>query len=124
MKILVCDDDPPVRMIVSMVLKSLGHQMSVACDGQEALEIIQAKPRFFNLLIADNLMPRLSGVELVEKLRTLNIPLKTIMITGFPSQLTVGVQDRLRLDGLLIKPFKPVQLFESVRNLAIVESCK
>ena len=117
MKILVCDDDPPMRNIVTMVLKSLGHEMDVACDGQEAFEKIRAAPNFFDVLIADNLMPRLTGIELVAKLRALNIPIKVIMITGFPKQLNPEVRDRLRVDGLLFKPFRPAELLDCVKNL-------
>jgi len=91
--------------------------MDVAKDGQEALEKIQRNPAFFDLLITDNLMPRLTGIELVEKLRASNIPVKVIMITGFPRQLSAEDQDRIQLNGVLIKPFKPAQLFACVNQL-------
>jgi two-component system cell cycle sensor histidine kinase/response regulator CckA len=117
MKILVCDDEHLVRVIVSTILESAGHQVETACDGQEALENIRAHPNSYDLLIADNIMPRLNGVELVENVRASNIQVKVVMITGFPNQVNAGTRDRLRLNGFLNKPFKPDELLDCVNQL-------
>ena len=119
MKILVCDDEPSVRNIISMILKSLEHQVVVACDGQEAFEKIQVNPAAFDFLITDNLMPRLSGVKLVEKLRALNLPMKIIMLTGFAPQLNTEVLDRPLFDGVLIKPFKALDILKCLKTLSV-----
>ncbi|MEI8340170.1 MAG: response regulator [Verrucomicrobiota bacterium] len=117
MKILVCDDNSAVKMIISSVLESLGRQLEFACDGQDALEKIQAAPNSFDLLITDILMPRLTGIELVEKIRALNLPMKVIMITGFPTELNTEVRDRPKVDGFLIKPFKATDLLACLKKI-------
>jgi len=117
MHIIVCEDDQLVRKIVSSVLELGGHRVENACDGQEAFEKIQANPGAFDLLVADNLMPRLSGLELVEKLRGLHFTLKTVMVTGFATNLDVAEQERLQISGSIKKPFKPKELLECVNSL-------
>ena len=102
---------------MSMILKSIGHEVVAACDGQEGVEAIQPDPNAFDVLITDNLMPRLSGIQLVEKLRAMNIRLKVILITGFPAILTDGLKSRLQLNGVLIKPFKPAQMLAALRDI-------
>jgi len=117
MKILVCEDDPLVRTVVSMILASVGHQVETSNDGQEGLEKIRNHPGAFEVLITDNRMPRLTGIELVESLREMNIPVKVIMASTFAAPLDEELQHRLRLDGLLKKPFKMTDLLKSVEAL-------
>ena len=71
----------------------------------------------FDLLITDNRMPRLSGIELVEKLRALNVPIKVSMASGFETQSSAGVRKRLELNGVLQKPFTKAELLDCVKNL-------
>ena len=117
LKMLVCDDDPTIRKIVVAVLESAGHYVEAASDGREALEKIQAKPAFFDALITDNLMPRLSGIGLVEKLREANIPMKVIMITGYGMESATKSADHPQFDGFLMKPFKATDLLQCLKNL-------
>jgi len=99
--ILVCEDDRLTRTVISMVLKHAGYHVEVACDGQKALEKIRDGPISFEILITDNKMPRLSGIELVGKLRELNHPIRVIMITAGAVQIDAEMRARLRLDGFL-----------------------
>ena len=101
-----------------MMLKSLDHEVTLSCDGQDALEKIQANT--FDVLITDNKMPRLSGVQLIEILREMNNPLKIIMITGFASQL--NAEKKPLFDGLLIKPFRAKDILECLRNLGFQQA--
>jgi len=115
MKIIFCDDDHLFRTIGEAILRMGMHDVEIAYDGQDALEKIQANS--FDVLVTDYKMPRLTGGELVEKLRELNIPIKVIMITGYPNEIEKAAMDRLRLNGFLKKPFKAAALLECVHNL-------
>ena len=115
MKILFCEDITILRKLVPNVLKSIGHQVEIACDGQDALEKLQANT--FDLLITDNRMPRLSGVQLVEKLRKWNVPIKVIMASEFHPPLDPEIEERLRLDGVLKKPYNANELLDCVKKL-------
>ena len=65
--ILVVDDDEDIASFVAFNLKVHGYEVLVACDGQDALEVIeQRRP---DLAVVDWMMPRMDGVELTQKLR-------------------------------------------------------
>ena len=66
MNILLVDDESRSRSHVAEFLRKLGHQVVEANDGTEALELFNKQD--FNLLLTDNRMPRMSGLELLQKL--------------------------------------------------------
>jgi len=115
MKILVCDDESSVRKVLVVMLGIDHHQVETAVDGQEALEKIQANS--FDVLITDLKMPKLSGLELVGRLRDEKNPLKIIMITGYWDEMDKSQLDRLELNGFLTKPFKTAELLECLNAL-------
>jgi len=115
MKILVCDDEPIIREITSTMLRMHKHQVEIASDGQDALEKIQAEP--FDVLITDFKMPRLNGIELIERLRAMESPLKVVLITGFADELDTETMEGLKLDGFLKKPFKKTEIIDCVNKI-------
>lgn len=80
--ILIADDSPSIRKLVETVLKNKGHKVLVAEDGRQALKL--AFENQIDAIIADNEMPKLSGIELFKILKTdpekKDIP--RIMISG------------------------------------------
>ena len=72
-----------MREIIKKIFSIRKEQVEIAVDGQDAFEKIQANPNFFDVLVTDYMMPRLSGTELIERLRELNLPLKMVMVTGY-----------------------------------------
>jgi sigma-B regulation protein RsbU (phosphoserine phosphatase) len=68
MDILIAEDDFISRKLLINILEELGHVVSVAADGQEAWEVYKAQPT--RMVITDWLMPRMDGLELVEKIRS------------------------------------------------------
>lgn len=68
-KILVADDDPTIREILSIQLARLGYEVLLAADGDEAVEVCKENPP--DLLLLDVLMPRLNGLEACQKIRAL-----------------------------------------------------
>jgi len=112
MKILVCDDEPEVNLFLLMVLEPEGYEVETAFDGQDALEKILATPNSFDVLITDNRMPRLTGVELIHELRALNLSLKIIMMTGFELEN----EEKRNLDGFLMKPFGASALLDCLNE--------
>jgi len=64
-KILIVDDDPHIRSIITQVVKRSGHSYHTAADGVEALSLIQKHT--FDIIISDISMPRMSGLELMRK---------------------------------------------------------
>lgn len=119
-KILVADDDRVVRRIVETKLSGLGYDVTNVEDGQEALDLLE-EGQVPNLLITDNLMPRMNGLQLVRALRqSLNPDLATLPIIMLTSRR--GEQDIIEgleagLDDYVIKPFSPDELAARVRTV-------
>ncbi len=118
--ILVVEDDPEIRRLCQAILLREGHRVDAAADGQDGWERLLAANTAgdpFGLLITDNDMPHLTGVELVERLRAAHLDVPVIMVSGM---MPLEAQS-LGLAALLWKPFLPIQLTDAVA-LAVEES--
>ena len=68
-RILIAEDDADLRLLLRLVLHRAGHQVSEARDGVEALEAMSRET--FDVVLLDNLMPRMSGIEVLESVQLL-----------------------------------------------------
>ncbi len=116
--ILAVDDDPAVAQSLAFVLNGPGCKLVSACDGQDALERIADQRQTFDVIITDNAMPRVPGVELVRQLRSANYPGKIIVLSAHLSDEQQAAYEQLKVDLILPKPFGVQQLREAVQNLA------
>ena len=117
LKILVVDDEAHILHIVSLKLRNAGYEVITAMDGEEALELCLAESP--DLVITDNQMPYLSGLELCRRLRqndqTRSIPAMMLTARGFdidPNEMTA-----VGLSAVLAKPFSPRELLDRVNEL-------
>ena len=69
LKALVVDDSKVVRMILSRTLKELGYEVREACNGREALTVLDAEKAAVSLVLADWNMPEMNGLDLLKQLR-------------------------------------------------------
>lgn len=79
-RILIADDDPILRALVSDMLGEVGHGVEEAEDGQQAVDLLLARP--FDLLIVDMLMPNKDGLEVIMETRKSGSALPIIAITS------------------------------------------
>lgn len=79
-KILVVDDDDDVRNVLNIFLTFAGYNVACVADGEEAM--ISLKKESYSLLITDYMMPKINGIELVKKVKELNLSLPIIGISG------------------------------------------
>ncbi|MFV3406522.1 response regulator [Pseudomonas sp. NY15463] len=114
--ILLVEDDPDVRQLVSQSLEEEGLRCVVACDAEQALEQLQTTQPF-GLMITDVGLPGMNGRQLAEIARTLRPTLAVLFITGYAETATErgdflgpGMQ-------LLSKPFELEQLRERVSQM-------
>ena len=116
--ILVVEDEPMVREIVVRSLTHLGYTVHNACDGQEGLERSRELADQVDLIFSDIVMPRLSGPEMIEKVRDEHRLTPVLFTTGFTESkhlLENGGDLREGID-LLQKPYTPKILAERVRE--------
>ena len=112
-RILVVDDDRDIRRVIAHALMGSGYHVDATEDGAAAWEVLQIKA--FNLLITDHHMPKLTGVELVKKLRSARMALPVILATGKLPMEALAQNPSLQLAALLPKPFSIDELLETVR---------
>src|SRR5215471_2671189 len=116
MRILIAEDERITRMTLSRQLGSWGHEVTAAEDGQEALEHFTAGE--FDIVITDWEMPRLSGVELVGRIREVRRAIYTYMVLltsrSDKSDVVAGIE--AGADDFMSKPFDKDEL--RVRLLA------
>ncbi len=108
--ILIVDDESSIRVMLMRMIEPLGHNMILAEDGQVAYDHL--KEQEFDLIISDLLMPRMGGLELLEKLRNDGIDSAFIILTGFgdlPQALTA--RDQFNIANFLVKPIHNMDQF-------------
>jgi len=114
--ILVVDDDPDIARFVEVNLRSAGYEVSVAGDGEEALErAAEIRP---DLVLLDVMMPRLDGFEVAQRLRknpqTTNTSIIMLTAKALSSDKVTGLQSGA--DDYIIKPFDPIELLARVKG--------
>ena len=114
-QILVVDDDPDIRQLSIDVLVSSDFKVDAAVDGADAWEALRVK--HFDLVITDNKMPRMTGIELIEKLRYTRLPLPVIMATSQLPTLEFELKPWLLPDATLQKPFSNDDLLVTVKKV-------
>jgi diguanylate cyclase (GGDEF)-like protein len=114
--VLVVDDDPDVARFVEVNLRSAGYDVTVASDGEEALErAVELRP---DLVLLDVMMPKLDGFEVAQRLRRDARTSSTSIIMLTAKALS---SDKVRglstgADDYIIKPFDPVELLARVKG--------
>jgi DNA-binding NtrC family response regulator len=113
--ILVVDDEPSMRLLIEVVLKSQGWNTVCADGANEALDALKAMPEPPEVVICDVLMPGLDGLELVRRMCSRLPALNVIFISGRLSDVSWWPTD-LREHRFLAKPFEKAQLITAVRE--------
>lgn len=116
-RILVVDDESDSRQLTVDVLVRSGYEVEAVKDGADGWEALQDGD--FDLIITDNKMPRMTGVEMLEKLRSARMALPVIMATGFLPAHEFVRKPWLKPDITLEKPFSNDDLLASVKKLLI-----
>lgn len=119
LNILIADDAKEIASLASSVLQYSGHSVDVASNGLEALVKITKNPRHYDLLITDNNMPKLSGVQLIQQIRKDGFPGKIIVASGCITQDMSKAYQSLHIDKILQKPYGVNQLLKAVEDLDI-----
>lgn len=113
-RIVVVDDDDHIRELVGHFLKAEGYEVEEACDGKEALLLLESTRA--DLVILDVMMPRMDGYELCRQLREqYDLPCLMLTAKGETTQKLKGFE--LGADDYLVKPFEPLELLARVRAL-------
>lgn len=116
-KILIVDDEVHIIHVVAIKLRNNGYEVISADNGAEAFGVAcEEKP---DIIVTDFQMPVMTGIELVEKLRsnqtTKNVPV--IMLTARSFAIPEEQQKDLRISECLSKPFSPRELMGTIEDI-------
>jgi two-component system chemotaxis response regulator CheY len=115
--ILAVDDSSSLRQMVAFSLKAAGYQVLEAVDGQDGLD--KARTTTVDLVLTDQNMPRMDGLQLIKHLRELptyqKVPI--LMLTTESSDEMKAKGRAAGANGWLVKPFDPQRLIEVVKKV-------
>jgi two-component system NtrC family sensor kinase len=112
-RVLVIDDSEEVRnFLIDYILKPKGFEVLIATNGQMGLEMAIAKEP--DLMIVDQQMPRLTGLEVLQKLKERGLDIPAILATAHGSEDTAVAAFRLGIRDYIIKPFDADEISGSV----------
>ena len=86
-KILIVDDDPDMTLILSEILKQLGHDVTTASSAEEAMRVIKTEQYY--IVVADIHMPVISGIELLKWIKQFNSMIQVFIMTAHSTKQTI-----------------------------------
>lgn len=113
--ILVADDDTFIRQISSTMLSRSGYEVDEAEDGAAAWAALNND--CYDLLITDNNMPKVTGIELLKMLRAARMEMPVIMATGTPPTRELTRQPWLQPTAVLVKPYTFPEFLQTVKTV-------
>jgi DNA-binding response OmpR family regulator len=114
-RILVVDDDPNIRELVTVFLQNEGIACIEASNGEEALHILKAGA--IGLMIIDIMMPHMDGWTLCKKVRGSGDQIPVLILTARGETMQKVRGFRLGADDYLVKPFEPIEMVMRVKAL-------
>jgi signal transduction histidine kinase/DNA-binding NarL/FixJ family response regulator len=115
--VLLAEDHPINQILVTTLLAKQGHDVDVANNGVEALEMVQLRP--YDLVLMDGHMPEMDGIEATRAIRALDAPVKDIQIVALTANAMEKDRDRYLAVGMndfVTKPIEPALLNAAIRR--------
>jgi DNA-binding NtrC family response regulator len=113
--VLIVDDDPEMRELLTSILENAGYIVETACDGKEAIKACKKFP--IDVALIDVELPDTKGTKLLSTLKELQPKMVKIIITGHPSIENAVTAVNEKADGYILKPFNPADLLEMIKKL-------
>lgn len=116
-RILIVEDEPDVLLLLENRVRGAGHDVQSASDGERGLELALAEEP--DLIILDWMMPKLDGIEVLERLRADEVGggIKVLMLTARSQQNDVDRAFAAGADDYIVKPFSSRELVERIATL-------
>ncbi len=116
-RVLIVDDEDDIRDVYMIGLERLGFEVACCHDPIEALSFFAEDPSVWDVVVSDEIMPGVSGTEMLRQMRALRPSLPTILCTGFGELATNAPVSMDHVDVALSKPIEPKKLAEQIRTL-------
>ncbi|MBF0551680.1 MAG: PAS domain S-box protein [Deltaproteobacteria bacterium] len=115
--ILFIDDEPMVADMIKDLLENLGYQVTAMTNPVEGLETFCAKPDQFDLVITDQTMPKIVGIELARRVSAFRPEIPVILCIGFDEPQLAEKAQLAGIRQIMVKPFSKRELAELIRQV-------
>ncbi|MFO7860632.1 MAG: PAS domain S-box protein [Desulfosalsimonas sp.] len=115
-RILLVDDEKRVLEVEQMTLQKLGYQVTAFSDSPEAFNAFKSKPDHFDLVITDQSMPQISGIELARKIRQIRSHVPVILCSGYSEKITRETILEDDIQAILLKPISRQEMAGVIRK--------
>ena len=116
--ILLVDDEEKILKALGRALRDAGHGVVETTSPRHAQRLLAE--RAFDLMVVDNVMPELNGLDLIRKVAALSKAIGTVLTSEFKEGISKEDRRDDRITGLLFKPYQPEQLVQLVARVAQV----
>ncbi|RME06565.1 MAG: response regulator, partial [Deltaproteobacteria bacterium] len=116
-RILFVDDQPEIGLLVEEILTPLGYRLTRTTDPLEALEHFRRSPESFDLLITDQIMPKLDGLSLIGEIRQIRDDLPVILLSGHHGPASPEDLEKAAISAFLPKPISVATLARTIRQV-------
>jgi PAS domain S-box-containing protein len=115
-RILLVEDERTQAQSIRNMLRRLGYRVVVRTDAEQALAAFQKDPDGFDLIITDQIMPKLTGVQFAARLFEIRPGLPVVLCTGFSEQVDSDGARAMGIRGFLMKPFSIREMAGAIKN--------
>ncbi len=116
-RVLLIDDEEEVMQLCREILERLGYDVRAFVSPVRALEEWSVQPEEFDVVVTDQTMPGMSGLELAEKLRRVRDDVPIVLTTGFSEEVTHEELVRVGIGALLLKPIVAHDFSQAIRSV-------
>jgi PAS domain S-box-containing protein len=116
-RILFVDDEAPIAKMGSQILERLGYSVTTLTSSIEALELFQAKPDDFDLVVTDMTMPNMTGDKLAVELMKIRSDIPVILCTGYSKKISDEIAAEIGIKAFAYKPVVKADLAKIVRKV-------
>ena len=117
-KILIVDDENSIRTTLKEFVSRAGYDVEIASDAREALSILETCGYNYDVVVTDIIMPKMTGMELLESIKQNNDSIQVIIMTGEPTVDTAITAVQNGANDYLVKPINKDSIIKSVRHAA------
>lgn len=115
MRILFLEDEPTIQEVLMEYMKMQNYEVSPVADGEEAIQLLETSR--FDLAVLDIMVPKISGLEVLQYVRENKPQLATIMLTALEDEQTQIKAFNLYADDYVIKPVSPIILLKRMEAI-------
>ena len=110
LRILAIDDNPSITRSMPFIFTSPRYEVTSSSDGDDAFTKLEANPNGYDVIIVDQKMPHLSGVEVVRGIRERGIQGRVIVLSAHLSPPVRGEYEQMNVSAMIEKPFDVKEL--------------